>query len=116
MAETSEPTCGKTRLFGVDFPWMQVENGRLSILVQPAYAPSRPRVREDSEIAPATNRQVERSDTHRRPRDFHQASCAALDAERFTRRHGDPVSIVADRKDAGVVRVTFFDQNVERPQ
>ncbi len=77
---------------------------------------SRPAVGQQSEISAAADRQVRAANADGRSGKLPDRSCGPIDAVDVARPIRNAVTVVADRVDAAVVEIAFFDQHVERPE
>ena len=104
---------GNARLSGVDFPGVEVEDGRHLINAIDAFNhPAREAVGHQAEVAAAAGWPVSFHEAQRGGRDFDQAA----DRMGMARGVGHAVVIVVDRVDAGAVAVTRFFPTFESPQ
>src|SRR6202040_1398104 len=73
VAEPPEGSSLEPRLTGIDFPGMQVKDGRPPFrAVDPVDPPSGPAIRKDPEISSACDRQIERAERGGRRRRLQQ--------------------------------------------
>src|SRR5437867_591195 len=125
MPKSGEPAHAYLRLVGIDFPRMQIDDGRLMLAcVEVAdRAPGHP-IRQEAEISPAGNGQAPAENGYRGKGELRDTTVSAGAARavgdwppmREARGPGDSVAIVDDGKDAGVIQETGLPKNFEAPE
>src|SRR5215831_8630050 len=104
-------------LIRIELPRVRVERHGLALdTVDALDPPPGPRIRELTEVAAATNWQVDATEANRRSRHLQQYASGAMQDMRMPRRIGNPVSIVVNRENTRVVEEALFDQDVQRPE
>src|SRR6266542_1357200 len=116
MPELGEPANAYLRLVSVDFPRMQIDDGRLMLarVEVPDGAPGH-RIRQETEVSASGDRQAPAENGYGGQREFGDAvgvgaarAVGNLHAVREARGAGDAIAVVDDGKDAGVIQKAGF--------
>src|SRR5215510_7931050 len=97
---------------------MQVDNRRLTLACIKIFdTPTGIGVWEKTQIATASDRAIDASQTYRRKREFDEVG-AALSGDAMAKPRGtwDAIEIMPDGEDARVIHKAFFPENIQSPE
>src|SRR5262245_31268479 len=117
MAEAAQQPGLQSRLFGIDLLRMQIEDCRPTfVVVEARAAPACRTVWKDPTIATPADSQVHAREGRGRAWNFDQRTPRSREQIGLAFRDWNPVPIVANGEDTGIVGVAFLQKNIERPE
>ena len=113
VPETGFQASSQPGLFGIQFPWVQIQHQGLLLVFKLPESQLRVLERKDPEISAASRRQCHARQSQGCRRKLQNCFSILANVQmRIALRAGNAVEIMADRIDAGIVCKTFLGQNL----